>query len=134
MLFSFYISRACLFFLKKQERKGDMKHLISQQDRLVVLKSSNYGECQDSHFNILSLRAENISNDRNHYASEMNLSHLIWKYAFSNYKYRKIGWNLRNSLFLREGWKWQAGIKEAGIKSRKYQFHGNVDFILKLNK
>lgn len=54
-----------------------MKYLISLQDRLMVLKSSNYGERQESHFNILSLTEESISNDRNHYASEMNLSQEI---------------------------------------------------------
>lgn len=35
-----------------------MKYLISLQDRLMVLKSSNYGESQENHFNILSLTEE----------------------------------------------------------------------------
>lgn len=55
-----------------------MKYLISLQDRLMALKkSSNYGECQESHFNILSLTEEKTSNDRNHYASKLNLSQEI---------------------------------------------------------
>lgn len=56
--FSFNISRAYLTKKKKKDRKGGMKYLISLQKRLMVLKSSNYGEREESHFNILSLTEE----------------------------------------------------------------------------